>query len=375
MSRAAVILIALCAGAVLLAFWWAGDGCAERSNDPLVRALMDRCGTSLRLDRELRAQTTGKSLARMLANLAARAERVDDVGASWDEFAIWQLLEPEDRAARESLSRALETIWHPEYVDELIQERIDAATSIGFLPNPYRTSALLRVLAEKREPLSLRRAVVETLETSRGPRVTAALEEHWYADTSRFQIERGEPALRGASPAMRHKAIEQVQGEHTAAAAAVLLDALKDPDAEVRASAAFALRGRDDPQITDALVALIIPAEDYTVLYKALAAIEGCPNYTFLRALLETYSGNGDAATRGLVVSALARCDDARVVAPIVESLDQRTSALGLAAANALATLAHRKHTTAVTPLHRALARDSIATEDKAEIRRALDAF
>ena len=39
----------------------------------------------------------------------------------------------EDRPARESLSRALEAIWHPEYEDAIIDERIHAATSMSVL--------------------------------------------------------------------------------------------------------------------------------------------------------------------------------------------------------------------------------------------------
>ncbi len=373
MSRAALTWTVLCAGVALLVFWQTRGGCAERTDDPLVRALLDRCGTSLRLERELKAQPASASVTRLLANLTDRAERVDHAGAGWEALEIEQLLEPEDHAARESLTRALETIWHPEYEDEIVDKRVNAATGIGLIPNPYRTSALLRVLEEKREPLSLRRTVVEALESSRDPEVVAALEEHWYADTTRFQIARGAPAPVGASLAMRRKTLEKLKRDHTPAATEALLNALEDPDVELRASAAFALRGREGPGITDALVALISPDEHYTVVYMALAAIDGCPSYPFLRALLATYEGAVD--TRVLVVPALARCDDARVVGPIVESLDQRTSSLGLAAANALATLAHRNHRTAVIPLQKALARDAIETADKAEIRRALDAF
>jgi len=374
MSRTVVLLIALGAGGVLVALWWAGDSCAESTDDPFVSVLMDRCGTAIRLDRELRAQPASKSIQRMLETLAASAEQVDDAGAKWQELEIIKLLDPEDHTAWKSLTQALATIWHPEYVDEITDERIDAAYGISLLPNPYRTSALLQVLAEKREPLALRNAVVEALEMNRSPEVISTLEEHWYADPGRFQVERGEPSLSGASLAMRQKSVKQLSQQHTVAADEALLAALKDPDPEVRASAAFALKGRENPKITDALVALISPSQDYTVVYKALAAIEGCPNYTFLRALLDTHQ-NGTDSVRGLVVPALVRCDDERVVAPIVASLDQRSSALGLAAANALATMAHRNHRTAVIPLQKALARDAIATADKAEIRRALERF
>lgn len=375
MSRGALLLIALCAGVVLVvAFWWADDSCAERTDDQFVSELLDRCGTSLRLERELRAQAKSPSLDQLLEKLALNAERVDDAGANWQELDIIKLLDPEDHAAWKALTQALETIWHPEYEDEITDSRIDAANGISFLPNPYRISALLRVLAEKREPLALRRAVVEALEMNSSPDIILALEEYWYADPDRFQIERGEPSLSGASLAMRSKSVKQLRRQNTIAADEALLAALNDPDVEVRASAAFALKGREGSEITDALVALISPAQEYTVVYKALAAIEGCPNYSFLRALLDTYE-NGTDAVRNLVVTALPRCDDERVVAPIVESLDQRSSALGLSAANALSTLAHKNHRTAVIPLQKYLSRDAIATADKAEIRRALERF
>lgn len=373
MNRNLLIGIVLVVAASLLAWWWSRDGCAVRSDDELVATLLNRCGTALRLERELRSRSSSPSIQRLLDVLAERSERVDDTGARWDAEGIERLLRPDDHVADEALRTAIETIWHPQYVDELVEARMDAAEVIQFLPDPDRIAATLRVLAEPREPLALRRAIAEALASSTDTEVVAALEAHWYSDPNRLQVGGAEPVVQGASLAMRRKAVEQWQRDPSDTATQSLLDALKDPDSEVRASAAFALRGREGPGITEALVGLIDPDEDYTVIYKALAAIEGCPNYDFLYALLDTYEGA--ESMRNLIVPALARCDDPRIVGPIVDSLDQRSSALGLAAANALATLAHRQHTRTIPPLYEALDRDALATEDKAEIRRALASF
>lgn len=370
MNRTAVIFAAIGACVVALIVWFDRGPGRDLIEDPLVRTLMDRSGTSWRLTNELRSNPANESVDLVLTRLAESAERIDELGACWADLEIVHLLQPDVEAGLEPLSRAIATIRHPEFVDELTQKRIDVVLTMSLIPTDYRTSALISVLAEKREPLALRQAIAEALATRTEPDVVAALDKHWYSDPNRFQVMRGDGAVRGASLPMRRKSVEVLETQDTAAADAALLAALSDPDTEVRASAAWALKGRDGKRIRDALIQLINPDEEYTVVYKALAAIEGCPNTAYLDALLATFYGTN--SNQNMVLEALTECDDPRIVEPIVQSLDQRQSELGFHASNALATLAYNQRDTTIAPLKAALQRTDISTEDKEEISRAL---
>lgn len=370
MNRTAVILASIGVCVVLLIAWLASGAARDVIDDPLVHTLMDRSGTTWRLTNELRSSPANASVELLLTRLEESAERIDELGACWADLEIVHLLQPDVETELEPLSQAIATIRHPEFVDELTQIRIDAVYTMSLMPTDYRTSSLIRVLAEKREPLALRRAIAEALSTWTEPDVVAALDQYWYSDPNRFQVMRGDGTGRGASLPMRRKSVEILETQDTAASDAALLAALSDPDTEVRASAAWALKNRDGKRIRDALIQLINPNEEYTVVYKALAAIEGCPNDAYLDALVATFYGTNN--TQSIVLEALTECDDPRIVEPIVESLDQRQSELGFHASNALATLAYNQRDNAIAPLTAALKRTDISTEDKEEISRAL---
>ena len=341
----------------------------QPSNDELIRALMDRSGTAQRLNRELSSQPASADIASLRQRLQDNAREVDELGANWQDLDIIDLLEPAVDTSLEPLSQALAVIRHTEYVDHLVRARIEAASTIALLPTDARRAALLAVLREKREPRQLRQAVVEALSTSKDPAVIAALDLHWFSDPNRFKTQSVPP--RGASVAMRRSRILALKHIHTAEADAALIAALQDPEPELRGVAAGALKGRTGYQVRDALIGLLDPTEAYVVVYKALWAIDGCPNEDFLLRVLQLFDEAPDL--QELALSALGSCNDARVVAPIVDCLDQRQTRRGLRAANTLATLAAKRHDQIIAPLQESLRRDDIDPADREEIWRALE--
>lgn len=321
----------------------------------LIHDLQTPPSTAARLGAELaRARVVPRREA-LLARVDLHAAEIDRLGAQRQDLQILDLLTPEatrPEAAepqlpdpqREALRQVLALVRSPGYLDMHTDRRVSAASTLGMLQSEAGLLALLGVLENPTEPRHLKESVAEALEQLQDFRAVRAVERYRRVPpTAEFGQVGLEVQLASSSRSVRRRAIETLGEAQDAGATGLLLQALDDPDPELRALAIKEMRGREDERIQPALIALIAREREHerSPLYFAIEALRGHQSPEVVDALLRAYRRL--PAQRALLLGALAERADPRGVDVLLEALRDPNAELRFAAKQGLISLASRQ--------------------------------
>jgi HEAT repeat protein len=322
----------------------------------LIDELQTPASTAARLSAELKRARVVPGREALLGRIDASATEIDRLGVQGRDLQILDLLTPEPAGTslpnpqREALTQVLALVRSPGYMDGHTDRRVSAASSLGMFESEAGLLALVGVLEDPGEPRYLRQAVADSLEQLQDFRAVRAVERYRAAQPgAEFGQVEPEIPLASSSRSVRRRAIETLGGTQDPSATRLLLQALDDPDAELRALAIKKLRGREDERIRPALVGLLSRERERSPLYFAIDALRGDGGPDVVDALLRAYRSL--PAQRTLLIGALAGCDDTRVVAPLLEALHDPDGALRFEAQQGLASLAARQPGMVIEPL------------------------
>jgi HEAT repeat protein len=324
----------------------------------LIHDLQTPPSTAARLRAELQRAKVVPRREALLARVDLHAAEIDRLGAERQDAQILELLTPETEAQtlpdpqREALGQVFLLVRSPGYLDEHTDRRVSAALTLGMLQSEAGLLALVGVLEDPSEPRHLKEAVAEALEQLQDFRAVRAVEEYRRVPPAAEFGQVGlEVPLASSSRNVRRRAIETLGEAESRRTTDLLLQALDDPDAELRALAIKELRGREDERIRPALIALIARERerDRSPLYFAIDALRGHDSPEVVDALLRAYRRL--PAQRSLLLGALAERADPRSVDVLLEALRDPNGELSFAAKQGLISLARRQPDLVVEPL------------------------
>ncbi|MGI9433185.1 MAG: HEAT repeat domain-containing protein, partial [Myxococcota bacterium] len=238
------------------------------------------------------------------------------------------------------------------YRDIHTDRRVSAAQTLGMLESEAGMLALVAVLEDPAEPSHLKEAVAEALERLQDFRAVRAVEQYrGTPHAAEFGQVGFDAQLASSSRSVRRSAIEKLGEAESRRTTDLLLQALDDPEPELRALAIKELRGREDERIRPALIALIARERerDRSPIYFAIDGLRGYHSPEVVDALLRAYRRL--PAQRSLLLGALAERPDPRSVDVLLEALRDPDGELSFAAKQGLTSLASRRPDLVVEPL------------------------
>lgn len=324
----------------------------------LIHDLQTPPSTAARLSAELKRARVVPGREALLARVELHAAEIDRLGAERQDAQILGLLTPAAEAQtlpdpqRGALRQVLALVRSPGYLDVHTDRRVSAAHTLGMLQSEAGLIALVGVLEDPNEPSHLKEAVAEALEQLQDFRAVRAVEQYRRAPRAAEFGQVGLDAqLASSSRSVRRRAIETLGEAESRRTTDLLLQALDDPEPELRALAIKELRGREDERIRPALIALIARERerDRSPLYFAIDALRGHDSPEVVDALLRAYRRL--PAQRSLVLGALAERADPRSVDVLLEALRDPNGELSFAAKQGLISLARRRPDLVIEPL------------------------
>jgi len=324
----------------------------------MIHDLQTPPSTAARLSAELKRAKVVPRREALLARVDLHAAEIDRLGTQRQDAQILELLTPEAEAQpppdpqREALRQVLALVRSPAYLDMHTDRRVSAALTLGMLQSEAGLLALVGVLEDPSEARHLKEAVAEALEQLQDFRAVRAVERYRSVPpAAEFGQVGFEVQLGSSSRSVRRRAIETLGEAESRGTTDLLLQALDDPDAELRALAIKELRGREDERIRPALIALIARERerDRSPLYFAIDALRGHDSPEVVDALLRAYRRL--PAQRSLLLGALAERADPRSVDVLLEALRDPNGELSFAAKQGLISLARRRPDLVVEPL------------------------